>query len=395
MRGFYFKGMASGIKSDGRKDLGLIFSVRPASAAALFTKNKVVAAPVVLGRERMKSGLCQAVVVNSGNANCFTGEKGIADAKETAALAAQALNIHESLVMVSSTGVIGAPLPMERIREAMPELTRRLSETEEMDTDHFNHFAEAILTTDLAVKTVVKTGSIKGQKFSIAGVAKGSGMIRPNMATMLAFICTDLDIPSTSLAAALKKGCERSFNRISVDGDTSTNDTILAMANGMSGAALEESDDAIDFQNNLEAVMLELAKMIVRDGEGATKVVTINVSGAASAEDAYRVADTVAHSNLVKTAIYGEDPNWGRITAAAGRSGAEVDPEKMNLFFGEVQLVNQGIWQGIDSEKRAAEVMKQEELDITLDLNMGPFSDFYIFCDFSENYVKINADYRS
>ena len=395
MKGFYFKGMTSGIKADGKKDLGLIFSARPAAAAALFTKNKVVAAPVILGRERMKGGLCQAVVVNSGNANCFTGEKGVADAKETAALAAKALGIPESLVMVSSTGVIGAPLPMERFRDAMPELTRRLTDTEEADTDHFMNFAEAILTTDLATKTVVKTCCIKGQTFTIAGVAKGSGMIRPNMATMLAFVCTDLDISSITLNAALKKACDQSFNRISVDGDTSTNDTVLAMANGMSGVALEDSDDAIDFQSNLDALMLDLAKMIVRDGEGATKVVTITVKGSASAEDAYRVADTVAHSNLVKTAIYGEDPNWGRITAAAGRAGAQVNPEKMDLFFGDVQLVRQGTWQGIDAEKRAAEVMKQDELNIILDLNLGQFTDFYIFCDFSENYVKINADYRS
>ena len=395
MKGFYFKGMTSGIKADGKKDLGLIFSARPAAAAALFTKNKVVAAPVILGRERMKGGLCQAVVVNSGNANCFTGEKGVADAKETAALAAKALGIPESLVMVSSTGVIGAPLPMERLRDAVPELTRRLTDTEEADTDHFMNFAEAILTTDLATKTVVKTCCIKGQTFTIAGVAKGSGMIRPNMATMLAFVCTDLDISSITLNAALKKACDQSFNRISVDGDTSTNDTVLAMANGMSGVALEDSDDAIDFQSNLDALMLDLAKMIVRDGEGATKVVTITVKGSASAEDAYRVADTVAHSNLVKTAIYGEDPNWGRITAAAGRAGAQVNPEKLDLFFGDIQLVRQGSWQGIDAEKRAAEVMKQDELNIILDLNLGQFTDFYIFCDFSENYVKINADYRS
>ena len=395
MKGFYFKGMASGIKADGKKDLGLIFSARPAAAAALFTKNKVVAAPVILGRERMKGGLCQAVVVNSGNANCFTGEKGLADAKETAALAANALKIPESLVVVSSTGVIGAPLPMERLREAMPELTRRLTDTEEADTDHFMNFAQAILTTDLAAKTVVKKCCIKGQTFTIAGVAKGSGMIRPNMATMLAFVCTDLDISSITLNAALKKACNQSFNRISVDGDTSTNDTVLAMANGMSGVVLEDSDDAIDFQNNLDALMLDLAKMIVRDGEGATKVVTITVNGAASAEDAYRVADTVAHSNLVKTAIYGEDPNWGRITAAAGRAGAQVNPDKIDLLFGDVQLVSQGGWLGVDAEKRAAEVMKQDELNIILDLNMGQFMDFYIFCDFSENYVKINADYRS
>jgi len=395
MKGFYFKGMAAGIKKDGRKDLGLIFSSRPASAAALFTKNRVVAAPVILGRERMKSGLCQAVVVNSGNANCFTGEEGLKDARITAKLAAEELHIPKELVMVSSTGVIGAPLPMDKFREAMPELARRLHEEEDSFKDHLNDFAEAILTTDLTPKIVMEKGCIRGQEFSMAGVAKGSGMIRPNMATMLAFICTDLDIPPTLLSSSLKRACDRSFNRISVDGDTSTNDTVLAMANGMSGAALEDSDDATEFQKILDSIMLELSKKIVRDGEGATKLVKIVVKGAESAEDAFKVADAVSHSNLVKTAIYGEDPNWGRITAAAGRSGAMVYQEKMDLFFGDVVLVKQGVWQGAEAEKKAALVMKEEELEIVVDLNAGSFSDFYIFCDFSENYVKINADYRS
>lgn len=403
MKGFYFKGIAAGIKKDDKKDLGLIYSTRPASAAALFTKNKVVAAPVILGREKIKSGVCQAVVVNSGNANCFTGKQGLKDAQETAELAAKGLNIPEELVMVSSTGVIGAPLPMEKFRKAMPELTMQLSEKEnmrlrekeEMPADHLKDFAEAILTTDLAVKMLLKTGSIRGREFTIAGIVKGSGMIKPDMATMLAFICTDLDIPSTLLKSSLKKACDRSLNRISVDGDTSTNDTVLAMANGMSGAVIEESDDAIEFQKILDDMMLELSKMLVRDGEGATKLVKIVVNGAESAEDAFKVAETISHSNLVKTAIYGEDPNWGRITAAAGRSGAMVYQDKMDLSFDDVVLVKQGIWQGTGAEKQAALIMKEKELEIVLDLNAGSFSDFYIFCDFSENYVKINADYRS
>nr|WP_281255689.1 bifunctional glutamate N-acetyltransferase/amino-acid acetyltransferase ArgJ [Desulfamplus magnetovallimortis] len=395
MKGFYFKGMAANIKKDGKKDLGLIFSVRPASAAALFTTNKVVAAPVILGRDRIRSGLCQAVVVNSGNANCFTGEHGLKDAKETAALAAKALQIPETLVHVMSTGVIGAPLPMARFKEAMPELTRRLTDDEEAEKDHLKDFAEAILTTDTCVKMVSKKGSVKSHEYSIVGIAKGSGMIRPDMATMLAFICTDLDISSTLLKFSLKRACDRSFNRISVDGDTSTNDTVLAMANGMSGAAIEDSDDAIEFQNLLDEVMVELSRMIVRDGEGATKLVKLVVNGAFSAEDAYKAAEAISHSNLVKTAIYGEDPNWGRITAAAGRSGAMVDQEKMDLSFGDIFLLKKGVWQGIDAEKKAADVMKKNELEIVLDLNLGNYSDFYIFCDFSENYVKINADYRS
>ncbi|MBF0390811.1 MAG: bifunctional glutamate N-acetyltransferase/amino-acid acetyltransferase ArgJ [Desulfamplus sp.] len=392
MKGFKFKGIVAGIKKGanaGKKDLGLIFSTRPASAAALFTENRVVAAPVIMGRERIKAGVCQAVVVNSGNANCFTGDQGLRDARETARLAANALRIPEELVMVASTGVIGAPIPMQRLIDAMPALTT------ELDNSSFEDFAQSIMTTDLSMKVVVKKHKIKGEEFTVAGAAKGSGMIKPNMATMLAFICTDLDISSTLLKAALKIACERSFNRISVDGDTSTNDMVLAMANGMSGAAVEDSDDALEFETILNEVTLELAKMVVKDGEGATKLVKIVINGAASAQDALKAAEAVSHSNLVKTAIYGEDPNWGRITAAAGRSGADVDPDLMDLTFGDVVLVKKGVWQGVEAEKRAAQVMKKSELEIVLDLNMGSFSDFYYFCDFSENYVKINADYRS
>ncbi|SMC49503.1 glutamate N-acetyltransferase [Desulfocicer vacuolatum DSM 3385] len=389
MKGFQFNGIAAGIKTNGNKDLGIIYSQRPASAAALFTTNKVVAAPVILGRERIVPGICQAVVVNSGNANCFTGEQGYKDAVETACVAAEALNIPEDLVLVSSTGVIGAPLPMEKIHTGIPLVVG------DMAWDKADDFAQAILTTDLAKKIVSKTCTVKGKTFSVCGFAKGSGMIRPNMATMLAFVCTDLDISSTLLKTALQKACDTSFNRISVDGDTSTNDMVIAMANGMSGAVLEDSDDALEFQQVMDEILLELSKMIVRDGEGATKIARITVRGAASAHDAFLAAEAIAHSNLVKTALYGEDPNWGRITAAAGRSGAMVDPDKMDLYFGEVALVMKGEWQGVDAEKEAAREMKADELEIILDLNLGDHSDFFMFCDFSENYVKINADYRS
>lgn len=389
MKGFQFNGIAAGIKTNGKKDLGVIYSQRPASAAALFTTNKVVAAPVILGRERIMPGICQAVVVNSGNANCFTGEQGYKDAVETARVAAEALNIPEDLVLVSSTGVIGAPLPMEKMHTGIPLVVA------EMALDKADDFAEAILTTDLAKKMVSKTCVIKGKTFTVCGFAKGSGMIRPNMATMLAFVCTDLDIFSTLLKTVLQKACAVSFNRISVDGDTSTNDMLIAMANGMSGAVLEDSDDALEFQRVMDETLLELSKMVVRDGEGATKLARIVVRGAASAHDAFLTAEAIAHSNLVKTALYGEDPNWGRITAAAGRSGAMVDPDKMDLFFGEVPLVMGGVWQGVDAEKEAAKGMKADELEIILDLNLGDHSDFFMFCDFSENYVKINADYRS
>jgi glutamate N-acetyltransferase/amino-acid N-acetyltransferase len=389
MKGFQFNGIAAGIKTNGKKDLGIIYSERPASAAALFTTNKVVAAPVILGRERIIPGICQAVVVNSGNANCFTGEQGYKDAVETARVAASQLNIPEDLVMVSSTGVIGAPLSMEKMHTGIPLVVA------DMAADKADDFAQAILTTDLAKKMVNKTCTIKGKAFSVCGFAKGSGMIRPNMATMLAFVCTDVDISSNLLKTVLQKACDTSFNRISVDGDTSTNDMVIAMANGMSGTVLEDSDDALEFQRVMDETLLELSKMIVRDGEGATKLARIVVRGAASSHDAFLTAEAIAHSNLVKTALYGEDPNWGRITAAAGRSGAMVYPDKMDLFFGEVPLIIGGVWQGVDAEKEAARVMKADELEMILDLNLGDYSDFFIFCDFSEDYVKINADYRS
>lgn len=389
MKGFKFKGIAAGIKNNGKKDFGIIYSDNPACAAALFTQNKVVAAPVILGRERIQKGLCQAVIVNSGNANCFTGENGIKDATETAKITAEHLGITEELVMVASTGVIGAPLPMDVISKNIPFLTEGMSQ------NFLSDFSEAILTTDKLCKISEKKGVIRGKEFFVTGVAKGSGMIRPDMATMLAFVCTDVEISADILKFSLKQGCDRSFNRISVDGDTSTNDTVLALANGASSAVVKNDEDQKIFQKLLNSVLLDLAKMIVKDGEGATKLAEIIVNGAASADDAYRVAEAVSHSNLVKTAIYGEDPNWGRIVAAAGRSGAAVDPDKIDLQFGDVFLVEKGVWLGENSEKRAAQVMKSDELKIVLNLNIGTFSDFYLFCDFSENYVKINADYRS
>ena len=388
MKGFKFKGIRAGIKKNNGMDLGIIFSERPATAAALFTQNKVVAAPVVMGRERIKKGLCQAIIVNSGNANCFTGKKGLEDAENTALLAAKALGIDSELVMVSSTGVIGAPLPMEKIEQGLPDLVRG------MEPSCLEEFATAILTTDLAAKISTKKCRVKAGEFTITGVAKGSGMIKPNMATMLSFIMTDLEISSILLHSCLKKACDRSFNRISVDGDTSTNDTVIAMANGMAGVSLD-GDDICQFQTCLDEVLLDLSRMVVRDGEGATKLVKILVNGAKMPGDALLAAQTIADSNLVKTAIYGEDPNWGRIVAAAGRSGALLDQEILDLRFGDVFLVKQGVWQGKGAEIEAAEIMKKREIEVVLDLHMGEFCDWYLFCDFSEDYVKINADYRS
>ncbi|MDT8378890.1 MAG: bifunctional glutamate N-acetyltransferase/amino-acid acetyltransferase ArgJ [Desulfotignum sp.] len=393
MKGFMFAGIHAGIKKNEHKDLGIILCEAPAVATAVFTKNKVQAAPVILGRQMLQKGVCQAVLVNSGNANCFTGEQGIRDAKRSARLVAETFNIPEAMVMVSSTGVIGAPLPMEKFESGIPQLKTQIH------TGTLADFATAILTTDLTTKIVEMTGVIDSkqgpQTIAMKGVAKGSGMIRPDMATMLAYVITDAHISAPDLKQALSSACDRSFNRITVDGDTSTNDTLLCLAGGTGNAHINDDASRAVFQDLLESVCRNLAKQIVRDGEGATKVVQITVKGAATKQDAFKAAEAIAHSNLVKTAIYGKDPNWGRITAAAGRSGAHVDPDLMDLYFDTVPLVIQGKWQGKDAEKKAAEIMKEPDILITLDLNLGDHMDSFLFCDFSENYVKINADYRS
>ena len=389
MKGFRFAGIRAGIKKKDQKDLGLIYSDSPAVAAALFTRNKVVAAPVILGKEKIKKGLCRAILVNSGNANCFTGKQGIEDAVFCSKIVAQSLHIPEDHVMVSSTGVIGAYLPMKKFETGIKEIVRHLSE------NCINDFADAILTTDTCRKIVNETNSIKGKPFSVIGIAKGSGMIRPDMATMLAFVLTDAKISSEDLKIILTAVNEKTFNRITVDGDTSTNDTLLALANGSSGALVNDSESRAVFHSVLEKVCMQLSKMIVKDGEGATKLVQIIVKGAKTKEDAFKASEAIAHSNLVKTAIYGEDPNWGRITAAAGRSGAYVVTEKMDLFFDGRPLVLKGNWLGPDAEKEIALIMKEKEIVITLDLNLGQETDSFWFCDFSENYVKINAEYRS
>ncbi|MCG8636952.1 MAG: bifunctional glutamate N-acetyltransferase/amino-acid acetyltransferase ArgJ [Desulfobacterales bacterium] len=393
MNGFRFAGIAAGIKKNGLKDLGLIYAEKPAVGAALFTRNKVVAAPVTLGRKTIADGRIQAILANSGNANCFTGEQGLADAKNTAETTARALGISPDLVMVSSTGVIGAPLPMEKFESGIPQVTAALVE------GGLEDFSDAILTTDTCRKIVRRTGRIKtdsgAREFSILGIAKGSGMIRPDMATMLAYVLTDITIGAEDLKQALTHANERSFNRITVDGDTSTNDTLVCMASGEGEAIVGNEPSFAAFQTLLDEVCYDLAKMVVKDGEGATKVASITVKGAQSREDAFRASEAIAHSNLVKTAIYGEDPNWGRITAAAGRSGACVDQDRMDLYFGEVAIVRQGRWLGPEAEEKAAALMKKDEIDIILDLNLAEYSDHFLFCDFSENYVKINADYRT
>ncbi len=388
IKGFWFAGVAAGIKKkNGKKDLGVILCDEPASAAALFTKNQVKAAPVLLGQKVIKKGKVRAVLANSGNANCYTGDQGILDAARCANITAAVFNAPEDTVMVSSTGVIGAPLPMDRFEAAIPKLKDSLSPSPD-------DFAAAIMTTDTVPKVVNGQVEIDGKTVSMTGIAKGSGMIRPDMATMLAYVCTDAGIPADLLKSCLVRANAQSFNRITVDGDTSTNDTLLCLASGQSGAMITENNKEA-FQGLLDQVCQDLAKWIVRDGEGATKLVQIRVQGALTKEDAFKAAEAIAHSNLVKTAIYGQDPNWGRITAAAGRSGARVDQDLMDLYFGDTALVIRGKWQGIEAEKKAAAIMRKAEINMVLDLNLGHESDAFWFCDFSKEYVTINADYRT
>ena len=389
MKGFKFAGIHAGIKKNDQKDLGLIYCDKPAVAAALFTRNKVIAAPVILGKEKIKKGLCQAVLVNSGNANCFTGKKGIDNAIACSKMVATSLGISKDFVLAASTGVIGANLPMDKFETGVPDIVAHLA------YDHQNDFADAILTTDTHSKIVIEAGRTGDKEFSIMGIAKGSGMIRPDMATLLAFICTDINISAKDLKLCLSAANEKSFNRITIDGDTSTNDMLLALANGTSGVEVNDAESKRVFQNTLDKVCFELARMIVKDGEGATKLVQIIVKGAQTKQDAFKASETIAHSNLVKTAIYGEDPNWGRITAAVGRSGAHVVPEKIDLFFDDQPLVLKGNWLGAKAEKHTAQIMKKKEITITLDLNLGEETDSFLFCDFSIDYVKINAEYRS
>lgn len=387
--GFQAAGLAAGIKKNGRKDLGLIFCERPAAVAGLFTRNRVQAAPVRLDRERIRRGRCRAVIVNSGNANCCTGEEGDRRALRMARAAAEALGVSEEEVLVASTGVIGEPLPIEAIEQAAPALAAALR------PEGIADFAEAILTTDRVPKAISEEGRTRAGCFRLTGVVKGAGMIRPDLATLLCFLMTDLAAEPGALKPLLAHGAERSFNRITVDGDTSTNDTVLLLASGASPLSLADPEVRGVFGELLADVMERLARWVVRDAEGSNKMVDIVVRGAASDADARRIAEAVAHSPLVKTAIFGEDANWGRILAAAGRSGAEFDPAAVDIHFGPVQIVSGGVGLGREAEARASAVLRSEAYPIVIVVGRGPGAASLVTCDFSIDYVKINADYRS
>lgn len=391
VKGFRFSAVEAAIKKPGRKDLALIFSEVPAVCAATFTSNKVKAAPVLLGQERVSHGILSAVIVNSGNANACTGEPGMAAARQSARLAAKALGVDETLVVPSSTGVIGVQMPMDRLSAAVPALVNGLADGTLEDV------AKAIMTTDTFPKISFRQGVADGKTYTIAGVAKGAGMIRPDMATMLSFIVTDAAVDAGFLRQSFGAAVNASFNCITVDNDMSTNDTALVMANGAAGNPPigTASPDAEQFAKLLAEVALDLAKAIVKDGEGATKFVTINVCGAASDADARTAAMAVANSPLVKTAFFGQDANWGRILAAVGYSGAEVDQYRVSLFFDDVKMVTDGLFVGGDAEKSGSEVLKKPEFAVTIELGLGSGSSTVYTSDFSYDYVKINADYRT
>ena len=389
VNGFKAAGISAGLKKGNKKDIGLVFSNAPANVAGVFTRNRVQAAPVILTRERIKTGVCQAIIVNSGNANCCTGSQGVDDARTMTRLAASGLGIPEQRVLVASTGVIGEPLPIQKIEAVVPELIGALN------AQGFIDLARAIMTTDTIPKTAFRRKEIGGKTFSMIGVVKGAGMIRPDLATMLCFVCTDLGVSAEVLQETLAKAVDCSFNRISVDGDTSTNDTVLIMANGQSDAAVQSRQHAEIFQTVLDDILLDLAKQLVRDSEGVTKLVEIKVRGAASDSDAQKIAETIAHSPLVKTAFFGEDANWGRIVAAVGRAGALVDPDKIDVYFDHVQMVKAGMGCGKTVEAEASKVLKKPEFIVSVDLNSGAGNAVMLTCDFSVDYVRINADYRS
>jgi glutamate N-acetyltransferase/amino-acid N-acetyltransferase len=384
-KGFKASAVASGIKPKGL-DLALIFSESPCKVAGAFTSNRVKAAPVIYSRRILKGGMAQAIIANSGCANACTGKEGLKDAEEMAKMVERALNLHPRSVLVASTGVIGKRLPLENVKSALPSLIEGLS------PQGFQDVALAIMTTDRRPK--IKSVQVKCRRLNgtILGIAKGAGMISPNLATMLCFLLTDLICEPQILQSCLREAISLSFNRISVDGEQSTNDTVFLMANGLEGT-LEEKEISV-FKEALTSLTMDLAKEIVKDAEGATKFVQISVKGAKSDSEAKKAAFRIANSLLVKTALFGEDPNWGRIMAALGDSGAKFNPDKVCLWINGLKVVSEG--KGINMDHHELKkALKNKEILIELDLKGGN-GNFKVFtCDLSYDYVKINAEYTT
>ncbi|MCL2766541.1 MAG: bifunctional glutamate N-acetyltransferase/amino-acid acetyltransferase ArgJ [Peptococcaceae bacterium] len=388
--GFCAGAAAAEIKYKSKKDVAVLYSEAPAVAAGVFTKNIVKAAPVLVSMKHLTDGQAQGVVINSGNANACNGEQGLADANAMVNTAAEALGIEEELVLVASTGVIGQPMPMERVLSGVKDAVAA------MNPSGGNQAAEAIMTTDTVLKETACEITLGGCKVRIGGMAKGSGMIHPDMATMLCFITTDAAILPSYLRQALRQAVDNSFNMISVDRDTSTNDTAVIMANGLAGNPVinGDGDDYRVFRDALTEVCVTLAKSMAQDGEGATKLIQVTVRQAPTLLDARLVAKAVISSNLVKAAVFGKDANWGRIICAAGYSGADFQPDAVDIFLGDEMVANKGC--AVDfSEERAFNILSRDSIEITVDLHQGSFEATAWGCDLTYDYVRINGDYRT
>ncbi len=394
-RGFQASGGVCGIKVSGRPDLTLIVADAPCVAAGVFTTSRTPAAPVLVGRSHLRSGTARAIICNSGNANASTGDQGKRDAKTMCRLVAEQIGCDARQVLPSSTGIIGVPLPMDKIERGIATLAGRLSRGKVADRDA----AAGIMTTDLVPKSACRTVQLGRDTVTLAGIAKGSGMIAPNMATMLAFITTDAAISATMLRTALRMAAQASFNRISVDQHTSPSDMALALASGVAGhPPIQRRGKAFDqFVAALTDLCRDLAYQIVKDGEGATRVMRVVVEGARSEREADRVAQAVVNSPLVKAAVHGGDPNWGRITTAAGYSGAPIVPEKMSLHLGDVCVYEKGQPLALSASvaRRLQRIMRDKEVTIRLSIGRGKHTVEWLGCDLSKEYVTINADYTT
>jgi glutamate N-acetyltransferase/amino-acid N-acetyltransferase len=390
--GYRAAGVACGIKESGTKDLALIVSDRPAAAAAVYTRNRVQAAPIAVDRRHLEDGSAQAVILNSGNANACTGAPGEADAERMCALSARQLGFAPTDVLVCSTGVIGVPLPMDLIESNIAPLVEALSATGGISC------AEAMMTTDTVAKHVAVEIEIDGQVVSVGGVAKGAAMISPNMATMLAVVCTDADLPATQLRELLVEAVGRSFNCVTVDGDMSTNDTVIALANGASGVGQRDTPlakgPARQLYEAMEHVCRHLARAMAADGEGASKLIHIRVSGGGNEDEARQVGLAVANSSLVKTAAFGNDPNWGRILCAMGYAGVDIEPAHVDVALCGTTIYTAGAGASYDAES-LSEAMKEKEITIDIDLAMGSATAEIFTCDLTYEYVRLNAEYTT
>ncbi len=389
--GFRFSGVACGLKPSGKKDLSLLVSDVPATAVAAFTTNRVKAAPVLIGEKLIRAGRLQAIVVNSGNANASTARPGLTLARDSCALVGRALAIEAQLVLPSSTGVIGVLPDWQKMQAGIPAAAAALSPR------GFWNAVAGIMTTDAFPKVATRQVTLNGRPLTIAGMAKGAGMINPNMATMLCYVCTDAAVSRAALQQALDQTLPDSFNAISVDGDTSTNDTLVLLANGQAGnrEIRPRSRGYAAFRDAVREVLCSLARMCVKDGERATKVVDIYVNGAKNTADAEKVARSIAYSPLVKTAFFGGDPNWGRIACAVGYAGAHLDQDRLAISVGDVPIGRNGMSTGPQNEKRAARIMQQDEFSIAVHLHLGRGRAHVVTSDLSTGYVHFNSAYTT